>query len=145
MTFLDILFVELGKFLSGISDFFLLPYTYMIILQIDRNFKSVIFFILPNCFFHHMDFTFKSFSKEASLGFSLTSGSFTHFWYFQVPELFKVSFFFYNSPYWWPIDSCLSGESMFSSLETVLGQPEPSLLSIKPVSLNFFNRPLTEE
>ena len=40
-----------------------------------------------------MDFTFKSFAKEASLGFSLASGSFTHFWYFQVPELFKVSFF----------------------------------------------------
>ena len=47
----------------------------------------------------------------------------------------------------WSCSSCeltnSSIKSMFSSVETALGRPEPCLLSVEPVSLNFFNRRLT--
>ena len=93
VTFLDIFFVELSKFLS----------------QIDKNFRSEIFFTLRNNFSDHMDVIFKSLSKRASAGgFSSVSGSFIHLWCFQALELFKVSFF-RHSPWRWPIDSvCLT-------------------------------------
>ena len=92
---------------------------------------------------------------------------------FQIPSLICGAFkhlnclrfyFFHHSPYWWPTDSgffaivlgakCVwshssceqnisSIKSMISSLVTVLGHPEPCLLSIEPVSLSFFKRHLT--
>ena len=90
---------------------------YTIVLQIDRNFKSEIFFILPNCFLDHTDHTddLKSFSKGCVWGWSSCK---------QTNSFIKFT---------------------FSSVETVLGHPELCLLFIEPVSLIFFNRHLTEE
>ena len=131
----------------------------MIILQIDRNFNSEIFFILPNSFSDHLDVTFKSFSKGACVGFSSALSP------LQALELFQFSFFtilfidyqlisvcstiFLGAKCVWGCSSCeqinSSTKSLFSSIETVLGYPEPCLLSIEPVSLKFFNTCLTEE
>ena len=162
MTFLDILFVELSKFSSGISDFFPLPYTQLFW---NRNFKSEIFSILPNRFFDHTDFTFKSFFKGASAGFSF---ALTPFIICGVFKRLNCSRLFFSTIFriddrMIPVYSTIlldtksilgrstckltnpSSKSMFSSVETVLGRSEPCLISIESVSLNFFNRRLTEE
>ena len=137
----------------------------MIVLQIDRNFKSKIFFILPNRFSDQTDVTFKSFSKGASASFSSVSSPFTHLWCFQALQLFKVSFFtifhiddrlipvclaiFLGAKCVWGCSCCEQTNSSikftFSSIEIFLGCPDICFLSIEPVSLNFFKRRLTKE
>ena len=124
---------------------------YMIVLQIDKNFKSEIFSISSNCFFDRTYVTFKSFSKGASPGFSSVSSP------FQALELLKASFFTILCIDDLLIPVCLviflgakcewghsfyeqtnsSIKSIFSSVETVLGHPEPCFLSTEPVSLIF--------
>ena len=98
--FLDILFVELSKFSSGIS------FLYQIHDRSSVELQEWNLFQLVKRFFDHANDTFKSFSKGASAGFSSVSSTFTHLWCFQVFELFKV-YFFHHSPLWWPTDCCL--------------------------------------
>ena len=105
--FLDILFVDLSKFSSRISDFFPLPYT--------RSFRRLTgvtsFSSCQTVFFDHTHVTFKSFSKGASAGSSSVSSHFTHFCCGFFKRLNCLRFlFFYYSPKWWPTDSCLFGD-----------------------------------
>ena len=107
------------------------------------------FFILPNRFFDHTDV-------------SSVSSPFPHLWCFQAPELLRFLFFTILHIDDQLIHVCLTtfldakcvcmrpiflwANQLFYQIDvTVLGRPEPCLLSIEPVSLNFFNRDLTEE
>ena len=148
MTFLDILLVELSKFSSGISDFFFFYHIH------DRpadwqDFKSENFFILPNRFSNHTDV-------------SSVLSPFPHLWCFQALELLRFLFFTILHIDDQLIHVCLTtsldvkcvcmrplflwANQLFYQIDaTVFGCPEPCLLSIEPVSLNFFNRDLTEE
>ena len=118
-----------------------------------------------NVFFDHTDVTFKSFSKKASAGFFSVSSPFTRLWCFQVLNCLRFLFFtilriddrlipvcsaiFLGAKCVWGGSSFEQTNSSIKSLsfsvETVLGCPEPCLLSIELDSLNFFNRCLTEE
>ena len=96
ITFLDILFVNLSKFSSVISDFFPLPYTRSFVrLTVTSRLKS--FSSCQTAFLDHMDASIKYLFKGSSASFSFVSSSFTHLWCFQALELFKVSFF-HHSP-----------------------------------------------
>ena len=157
--------VELSKCSSGISDFIPLPCTLHDRFADWQELQEWNFFDLAKPFFRSYGCFFKFFSKGFSAGFSTVSSPFTHLWYFQALELFKIYFLttlciddrmipvcsalFLGAKFAWDHSSCEQTnsfiKSMFSSVETVLGFPEPCLLSVKLVFKNFFNRRLTEE
>ena len=80
------------QFLSGIFNFFPLPYTRsffsLTATSTVKSFSScqIVYFF----FLDHTDVTFKSFSKGARATFSSVSSRLTHLWCFQVLELFKA-------------------------------------------------------
>ena len=150
MTFLDILFVKLSKFSSGMSDFFPLPYTRSVCGLTETSkvkpFSScqtiflIIWMLLSNL----------SLRKPARVSLLFRVSSFTHLWCFQALELFKVYFFtilcsddrlvpvcsaiFLGAKCVWGWSSCnqtnTSIKSIFSFVETILGCPKLFLLSI---------------
>ena len=81
-----------SKFTSGISDFFSLPHTRSFC-RLTRISRVKSFSSSQTVFLDHTDVTFESFSKEVRAVFSFVSSPFTHLWYCQALELFKVSFF----------------------------------------------------
>ena len=105
MTVLDILFVKLSEFSSGISDFFSLSYTQSFCRLVGAS-RVKSFSSCQTVFFYQTDITFKPFSKGSSAGFSSVSNPFTHLWCFQAFESFNV-YFFHHSLYWWLTDSYL--------------------------------------
>ena len=107
MAFLDILFLKLSKFLSGISDLFLLPHTGSFY-RLTGTSRVKSFSTCQTIFSDHTNLTFKSLSEGASAGFSNILSPFTHLWCFQALELFK--FYFHHPPYWWLTDSWSFGD-----------------------------------
>ena len=162
MTFLVILFVEPSKFSSGISGFFHLPYTrsfyrltrtsrvksfssWQTVFSITRMLLSNLSPRQPvpvSLLFRVLSLIYGAFKRKKCL----------RFLYFAILRIDKrlipvCSGIFLGVKCVQGHASCedSSIKSMFSSLETVLGCLEPCLLSVEPVSLNFFNRRLTQE
>ena len=164
MTFLDIMFVELSKFSSGISDFFPLAYVRSFCRLTGRSGEK--FFSSCQTIFSIIRMLLSDLSlrepARVSLLFRLPSlicGVFKHwnclrFLFFTILRIeYRLipvcSAVFLGAKWIWGHSSCVqtnsSIKSMFPSVETVLGHHEPCLISIEPASLNFFNRHLTEE
>ena len=161
---LDILFIEISKFPPGISDLFSLTYrrTFCRLTGTSRV-KS---FSSWQTVFSIIRMLISNLSLKEPARFLFFPSVFSHLRFFQALELFKVSvflpfsvlitdWFLFVQRFFLVLNAYGNGSSceqtnssmnsMFSSIEAVVRGPEPSLLSIEPVSLNFFNRHLTKE
>ena len=151
MIFLDILFVELGKFSTRISDFFSFPYTRSFC-RLAGTSRVESFSFFQTVYFYNTDVTFKSFSKSASASFSSVSSPFnhlcklifislTHFLFFIIlhndDRLIPVcSESFLGVKWVWGCCSCKQTNSFIkSTFSSVLARPDLCLLSLEPIPL----------
>ena len=157
-TFLNILFVELSKFSSGLSDFFPLPNTWSFCrLTGTSRVKS---FSSCQTFFRSFGCYFQIIWElvRVSLLFWIPSLIFGFFMclnclrtFFTVMKTSNSCLFDNFCLRWVCMRSLfLLANQRFYQFhvffeETILGCPEPCLLSIEPVYLSFFNICWTEE
>ena len=137
MIFLDILFVELGKFSTRISDFFSFPYTRSFC-RLTGTSRVESFSFFQTVYFYNADVTFKSFSTWASASFSSVSSPFNHLCKLHNDDrlILVCSESFLGAKWVWGHSSCKQTNSSIKSIfSSALGRPDLCLLSLEPVPL----------